>query len=86
MRRWPFTHGRLPPSDSDWSPLTRLHVVIMWWTIGIGGAILYLIVAVTLGLMTLRNGHGWMFFFGIFFPVFWVIGAFLRRTGPAAAV
>ena len=33
---------------------------------------------VTLGIMTLRNGHGWMFFFGIFFPLLWIIGAFMR--------
>ncbi len=52
----------------------------MWWGIGIGGAILYLIVAFTLGLMTLRNGHGWMFFFGIFFPVLWIFGAFMRPS------
>jgi hypothetical protein len=32
----------------------------MWWGIGIGGGILYLVVGFTLGLMTLRNGHGWM--------------------------
>ena len=58
----------------------------MWWGIGIGGAFLYLIVAFTLGLMTLRNGHGWMFFFGIFFPILWIFGAFMRapdRTQPA---
>jgi hypothetical protein len=34
----------------------------MWWAIGIGGIFLYVLVAFTLGLMTLRNGHGWMFF------------------------
>jgi hypothetical protein len=50
----------------------------MWWGIGIGGAILYLILVFTLGLMTLRNGHGWMFFFGIFFPILWIFGAFMR--------
>ena len=50
----------------------------MWWGIGIGGAFLYLIVAFTLGLMTLRNGHGWMFFFGIFLPILWIFGAFMR--------
>jgi hypothetical protein len=58
----------------------------MWWGIGIGGGILYLIVAFTLGLMTLRNGHGWMFFFGIFFPILWIFGAVMRRpemTQPA---
>jgi len=50
----------------------------MWWGIGIAGGILYLILAVTLGVMTLRNRHGWMFFFGIFFPILWIIGAFIR--------
>jgi hypothetical protein len=51
---------------------------IMWWGIGIGGAILYLVLVLTLGLMTLRNGHGWMFFFGIFFPILWIFGAIMR--------
>ena len=46
--------------------------------IGIGAAVLYLILLFTLGIMTLRNQHGWMFFFGIFFPLFWLIGAFMR--------
>ena len=55
----------------------------MWWAIGIGG-IVYVILVFTLGLMTLRNGHGWMFFFGIFFPLLWLIGAFMRP--PEAAV
>jgi len=57
----------------------------MWWGIGIGGAILYFVVAFTLGLMTLRNGHGWMFFFGIFFPILWIIGAFMKPPRPYAA-
>jgi hypothetical protein len=59
---------------------------IMWWGIGIGAGILYLLVAFTLGLMTLRNGHGWMFFFGIFFPVLWIIGAFMRPPETVAAL
>jgi hypothetical protein len=35
--------------------------------------------------MTLRNGHGWMFFLGIFFPFLWIIGAIMRspRMSPA---
>ncbi len=56
----------------------------MWWGIGIGGALLYFVVCFTLGLMTLRNGHGWMFFFGIFFPVLWVFGAFMARPEKMA--
>jgi hypothetical protein len=31
----------------------------------------------------MRNGHGWMFFFGIFFPILWIFGAFMR---PAVEV
>ena len=54
----------------------------MWWAIGIGG-IVYLILVFTLGLATLRNGHGWMFFFGIFLPVFWLFGAFMRPSTAA---
>ena len=49
----------------------------MWWFIGIGGLFLYLLVLFTLGFSTLRKGHGWMFVFGCFFPVFWLIGAFM---------
>ena len=50
----------------------------MWWFIGVGGTILYLTLLFTLGLVTLRNGHGWMFFFGIFFPLLWLIGALME--------
>jgi len=57
----------------------------MWWGIGIGGVILYVVLLVTLGLMTLRNGHGWMFFFGIFVPIFWLIGAVMRPPGARTA-
>ncbi len=57
---------------------------IMWWAIGFGG-ILWIILAVTLGVMTIRNGHGWLFFFGIFFPILWIFGAFMRPAAPTAA-
>jgi len=49
----------------------------MWWGIGIG-AFVYFLLLFTLGLLTLRNRHGWLFFFGIFFPILWVFGAFMR--------
>ena len=49
----------------------------MLWFVGIGGVFLYLLVLWTLGLATLRNGHGWMFFFGFFFPLLWILGAFM---------
>jgi hypothetical protein len=57
----------------------------MWIGIGVAGAILYFVVLVTLGMTTLRNGHGWMFFFGIFFPLLWLIGALMRPHGPQPA-
>jgi len=53
----------------------------MWW---VGGAILYLVLLVVLGVKTLRNGHGWMFFFGLFVPLLWLIGAVMRPAGSQA--
>jgi hypothetical protein len=44
-------------------------------------AVAYVALFFWLGLSTLRNGHGWLFFFGIFFPILWIFGAFSR---PAA--
>ena len=52
----------------------------MW--LWIGGGLLYLTLLFTLGLLTLRNGHGWMFFFGIFFPLLWLIGAMMEPRTP----
>jgi hypothetical protein len=56
----------------------------MWYGIGFG-AILYIVLLITLGVMTLRKGHWVMFIFGIFFPLFWLIGAVMRpaATQPA---
>ena len=53
----------------------------MYWGIGFG-ALLYVVLLFFLGIRTLRNGHGWMFFFGIFLPFLWLIGAVMR---PAPA-
>jgi hypothetical protein len=50
----------------------------MWYGLGL----IYLALLVTLGVITLRKGHGWLFFFGIFFPVLWLVGAIMR---PARA-
>jgi hypothetical protein len=48
----------------------------MWYGIGLG--VLYLAILVTLGVTTLRKGHGWIFVIGIFIPVFWLVGALMR--------
>ena len=50
----------------------------MWWAIGIGGIFLYLLVAVSFGLTTLSHGRVWLALFGIFFPAFWIFGAFMK--------
>jgi hypothetical protein len=56
----------------------------MWWGIGFGGFFIYLVLLITLGVLTLRNGHTWLFVFGIFIPLLWIIGAVLRpRPGMA---
>jgi ABC-type multidrug transport system permease subunit len=41
------------------------------------GGILYFILLVTLGIMTIRKGHWVMFILGIFLPLFWIIGALM---------
>jgi hypothetical protein len=40
------------------------------------GAI-YLVLLITLGVMSLRKGHWVMFIIGIFLPLFWLIGAII---------
>jgi hypothetical protein len=42
-------------------------------------AVLYVVLMVTLGLMSIRKGHWVMFIIGIFLPLFWLIGALLPR-------
>jgi ABC-type multidrug transport system permease subunit len=58
----------------------------MWWGIGFGGFFLYLVLLFTCGLLTLRKGHWVMFIFGIFLPLFWLIGALISPTAAAEAV
>jgi hypothetical protein len=45
--------------------------------------VLYVILIVTIGIMTLKKGHGWMFIFGFFLPLFWLIGALMAPTEEA---
>ncbi len=48
----------------------------MVWVIG--GGIIYLVLLVVLGTMTIRNGHWVLFILGIVFPFLWLIGAVMR--------
>jgi hypothetical protein len=50
--------------------------------LSIGLGILYFILLVTLGVMTLRKGHWVMFIIGIFIPLFWIIGALMPPRTP----
>jgi hypothetical protein len=72
------------PDDAASVQYTGNQGGIMWYGIGFG-AILYIVLLITLGVMTLRKGHWVMFILGIFFPLFWLIGAVMRPavTQPA---
>ena len=45
-------------------------------SIAIGG-VLYVLLLITLGFLSLRKGHWIMFIIGIFIPLFWLIGALI---------
>ena len=49
------------------------------------GGVLYFILLVTLGIMSIRKGHWVMFIIGIVFPLFWLIGALMPPRQEAAA-
>jgi hypothetical protein len=40
----------------------------------------YVVLMVTLGIISIRKGHWVMFIIGIFIPLFWIIGAMLPPT------
>ena len=47
------------------------------------GGVIYFILLVTVGIISIRKGHWVMFILGIFFPLFWFIGALLPSRQPA---
>ena len=49
----------------------------------IGGGIIYLILVLALGVMSIRKGHWVMFIIGFFLPFFWLIGALMPAREPA---
>jgi hypothetical protein len=48
----------------------------------VGVGILYFVLLFTLGIMSIRKGHWFMFLIGIVFPLFWVIGALMPPRQP----
>jgi hypothetical protein len=53
----------------------------MVWTFTAG--IIYLILMITLGVMTIRKGHWIIFIIGFFLPFFWLIGALMPSRRAA---
>ena len=47
------------------------------------GGVLYFILLVTLGIITIRKGHWVIFIIGIFIPLVWIIGALMPARQPA---
>lgn len=45
--------------------------------------VIYIALLIFLGVTSLRKGHWVMFIIGIFFPLFWIIGAVLPPTESA---
>ncbi len=41
--------------------------------------VIYVVLLITLGIMSLRKGHWVMFIIGLFIPLFWLIGAVIPR-------
>jgi hypothetical protein len=56
-------------------------MTFLWIVLGA----LYITLWVTLGMATLRKGHTALFWFGIIFPVLWIVGALIQPTPAAAA-
>jgi hypothetical protein len=50
--------------------------------IWVGLGIFYFVLLVTLGVMSIRKGHWFMFLLGIVFPLFWFIGALMPPVEP----
>ena len=48
----------------------------------VGLGILYFVLLITLGIMSIRKGHWVMFIIGIIFPLFWLIGALMPSRRP----
>jgi ATP/ADP translocase len=48
-------------------------------------AVVYFTLLVALGLTTLRKGHTFLFFAGIFLPFLWIVGAMLQPTATVVA-
>jgi ABC-type multidrug transport system permease subunit len=55
-------------------------VTFLWILLGA----LYFVALISLGVMTFRRGHYFLFWIGIIFPILWIFGALMSPTSRAA--
>ena len=55
--------------------------LLLWFAV----STLYLVLILTVGIRTFRNGHSILFFGGIVFPILWMIGTIMGPTSEVAA-
>ena len=66
------------------SRLRRRMIAAMWWGIGGGLAVLWLVLLIVFAISCLRKGHLVLFILGFFLPFLWIIGAVISpRTQTA---
>ena len=63
--------GQRVPNERKWD---------MGWLIGA----IYVVLLITLGVISIRKGHWIMFILGLFVPLFWLIGALLPSRARMA--
>lgn len=54
-------------------------MLVLWILLGV----LYLGLLIWLGVTTLRRGHVVLFILGFFFPILWIVGAFVAGPNDA---
>jgi hypothetical protein len=56
----------------------------MWWLFGLVGAVVYVVMLFTLGILSIRNRHVILFLLGFALPLFWIVGAMWAPAGERA--
>jgi hypothetical protein len=71
-------HRRTGHVGIGWLMVLAISTPLGWFF-----GVLYVVFFIVLGITSIRKGHWVMFIFGIFIPIFWVIGALLPATRRA---
>ena len=64
--------------------LRRMTVIASDSVTFVVSGLIYFLLLVTLGVISLRKGHWLLFIIGIFLPLFWLLGAVLPPTAARA--